>query len=131
MEGVHLGNLGIAYQVGGQIEPSIEALQQSIVVCRELGDRRLEAIAISNLGEVYLKLQRYEEAEVALRKAILVGEETYPVLSGAARSSLALLIAQRGQRWMKRLSFSRLESLSEYHPEEHGTRKKRQSPPRW
>ena len=49
-EGVHLGNLGTAYRALGQVERAIEFHEQALVIAREIGDRRGEAICSWNLG---------------------------------------------------------------------------------
>jgi tetratricopeptide (TPR) repeat protein len=52
-EGVHLGNLGIAYTNLGETRQAIEFYEQRLVIAREIGDRHGEANALSGLGISY------------------------------------------------------------------------------
>jgi len=49
------------------------------------------------MGDAFLRLHRFEEAETALRRAIEIGDETIHAAAGAFRGSLAFLLAQRDE----------------------------------
>lgn len=61
-EGVHLGNLGIAYQSLGEYRRAIEYYEQRLLIAREIGDRRGEGRSWGNLGNAYLLLGEYRHA---------------------------------------------------------------------
>ncbi len=62
MEGVHLGNLRLAYAALGDARRAIAYYEQALAIAREIGDRRGESIASWNLGLAYEKQGRYAEA---------------------------------------------------------------------
>ncbi|MBL8171651.1 MAG: tetratricopeptide repeat protein, partial [Acidobacteria bacterium] len=55
-QGVHLGNLGIAYESLGQPQRAIEFYEQVLAIARETGDRRGEGQSLNNLGLAYAEL---------------------------------------------------------------------------
>jgi tetratricopeptide (TPR) repeat protein len=55
-EGVHLGNLGLAYYSLGDARKAIEFYEQHLSIAREIGDRRGEGNALGNLGNAYAAL---------------------------------------------------------------------------
>jgi tetratricopeptide (TPR) repeat protein len=55
-EGVHLGNLGLAYADLGEPRRAIELYEQHLAIAREIGDRRGEGNALGNLGNAYADL---------------------------------------------------------------------------
>ena len=56
LEGVHLGNLGLAYAALGDSKKAIEYHEQALAIAREIGDRRGEGNALGNLGLAYAAL---------------------------------------------------------------------------
>ena len=70
MEGVHLGNLGIAYKNLGDVRKAIEYYEQHLVIAREIGDRRGEGNALFNFSLALYELDKHPEAiknaEIAL-----------------------------------------------------------------
>ena len=46
-------NLGIVYQSVGEYEKSMEHLQKSLAILKQIGDRNGEAASYTNLGTVY------------------------------------------------------------------------------
>jgi tetratricopeptide (TPR) repeat protein len=72
-EGIHLGNLGLAYAALGDARKAIEFYEQRMEIAREIGDRRGEAFGSWNLGLVYEKLGEIEKAIAAIK--ICVGFE--------------------------------------------------------
>jgi len=55
-EGVHLGNLGIAYSHLGEFRKAIEFYDEALKISREICDRRNEGVHLGNLGNAYLHL---------------------------------------------------------------------------
>jgi len=49
-EGVHLGNLGLAYSALGEVARAIEYYEQALTIAREIGDRRGEGNHLANMG---------------------------------------------------------------------------------
>ena len=74
-EGMHLGNLGIAYSDLGETRRAIEYHEQALAISREIGDRRGEGndlgnlgLAYANLGEVRRAIKYHERALAIARK---------------------------------------------------------------
>jgi tetratricopeptide (TPR) repeat protein len=74
-EGVHLGNLGLAYAALGDARKAIEFYEQCLELHREIGDRRGEGDALGNLGNAYAALgdarkaiEFYEQQLVIVRE---------------------------------------------------------------
>jgi tetratricopeptide (TPR) repeat protein len=55
-QGMHLGNLGIAYSDLGEPHRAIEFYQQALEIDRQIGDRRGEGADLGNLGNAYAAL---------------------------------------------------------------------------
>jgi len=55
-EGIHLGNLGLAYFALGDPRRAVGFYEQQLAIVREIGDRRGEGNALGNLGNAYLAL---------------------------------------------------------------------------
>ena len=86
---------------------------------REVGDRRSQGIHLGNLGDALYHLGRLDEAETALRGAIVVGDETSPHVAGAFRGSLALLLAHQAQLGEAWAQLKLGEAQVEGYPEEY------------
>lgn len=56
MEGVHLGNFGIAHRNLGDARKAIEYYDQALAIDREIGDQRGEGADLGNLGLAYADL---------------------------------------------------------------------------
>ncbi len=54
----------------GSEDDADRQLARSVALCRELGYRRGEALAIGHLGELHVRLGRHEQATVELRAAV-------------------------------------------------------------
>jgi tetratricopeptide (TPR) repeat protein len=71
-----LDNLGIVHGQQRRYQDAIDALEQSLAICREVGDRRDEGTTLNDLGLVYRKQGRYQDAigyferSLALRRAV-------------------------------------------------------------
>ena len=71
-EGVHLGNLGLAYADLGDARKAIEFYEQYLSIAREIGDRRGEGNALGNLGVAYKNLGDKERARKLWQEAIQI-----------------------------------------------------------
>jgi tetratricopeptide (TPR) repeat protein len=56
VEGLLLGNFGIAYAALGETRRAIEFYEQTLVIAREIGDRGSEGRSLGNLGNAYAVL---------------------------------------------------------------------------
>ncbi len=75
MEGVHLGNLGIAYKNLGDARKAIEYYEQHLVIAREIGDRRGEGNALGNLGLAYAALGDSRQAIEYYEQHLVIARE--------------------------------------------------------
>ncbi|OQA94056.1 MAG: photosystem I assembly protein Ycf3 [Chloroflexi bacterium ADurb.Bin222] len=74
-EGVHLGNLGLAYADLGDARRAIEFHEQALVIVREIGDRRGEGADLSNLGLAYADLGDARRAIEFYEQALVIDRE--------------------------------------------------------
>ncbi|HEV7889140.1 MAG TPA: tetratricopeptide repeat protein [Pyrinomonadaceae bacterium] len=74
-EGRHLGNLGIAYAVLGELRRAVEFHEQALVVLREIGDRRGEGNVLTNLGNAYRNLDEPRRAIEFNEQALIISQE--------------------------------------------------------
>jgi len=74
-EGVHLGNLGLAYAALGETRRAIEFYEQRLTIAREIGDRRGEGSALSNLGNAYANLGETRRAIEFYEQALVITRE--------------------------------------------------------
>jgi predicted ATPase/Tfp pilus assembly protein PilF/tRNA A-37 threonylcarbamoyl transferase component Bud32 len=96
IEGVALGDLATLHCSQGRIPEALAHYQQALAVAREMGDRRNEGVHVGNLGDLLFSKGDLLSAEAHLRDGIAIGDETWPVVAGAFRGSLALIRAQQG-----------------------------------
>jgi len=61
-EGLHVGNMGIAYFSLGEIHHAIRLYEQHLVIAREIGDPAGEGRALGNLGVAYTALGELRRA---------------------------------------------------------------------
>ena len=71
-EGVHLGNLGLAYAALGETRKAIEFYEKHMEIAREIGDRRGEGAALGNLGVAYANLGETRKAIEFYEKRLLI-----------------------------------------------------------
>ncbi|PJF38771.1 MAG: hypothetical protein CUN55_16320, partial [Phototrophicales bacterium] len=57
-----LTNLGVCYQLQDNLEEAAACYQEALPLCRTIGNRPVEAICLSNLGEVMLSQDNYKAA---------------------------------------------------------------------
>ena len=74
-EGVHLGNLGLAYADLGDARRAIAYYEQALVIDREIGDRRGEGADLGNLGLAYAALGDARRAIVYYEQALVIDRE--------------------------------------------------------
>jgi tetratricopeptide (TPR) repeat protein len=74
-EGVHLGNLGLAYADLGEPRRAIEYHEQALVIAQEIGDRRGEGNHLGNLGLAYAALGEPRRAIEYHEQALVIAQE--------------------------------------------------------
>ncbi len=97
-EGIHLGNLGLAYAQLGEPQRAIECHEQRLAIARETGDRRGEGAALGNLGNIYAEFgepqRAIEHYEQHLAIAREIGDRRRV---GQGLSNLGVAYAQLGK----------------------------------
>ena len=74
-EGVHLGNLGLAYADLGDARKAIEYYEQQLVIAHEIGDRKGDGNALGNLGNAYADLGDVRKAIDYYEQALEIDRE--------------------------------------------------------
>jgi tetratricopeptide (TPR) repeat protein len=74
-EGVHLGNLGVAYAALGDARKAIEFYEQALAIAQEIGDRRGEGADLANLGLAYAALGDARKAIEFYEQALAIARE--------------------------------------------------------
>jgi len=74
-EGVHLGNLGVAYAAMGQTRYAVKLHEQALHISRETEDRWSEAHDLSELGMAYLSLGEPQQAVEFLEEGLNICRE--------------------------------------------------------
>jgi tetratricopeptide (TPR) repeat protein len=74
-EGIHLGNLGLAYADLGETRKAIGFYEQRLDIAREIGDRRGEGNALGNLGLAYAHLSETRKAIEFHQQALAISRE--------------------------------------------------------
>ena len=74
-EGVHLGNLGLAYADLGEPRRAIELYEQYLAIAREIGDRRGEGAGLGNMGLAYADLGETRRAIELYEQALAIARE--------------------------------------------------------
>jgi tetratricopeptide (TPR) repeat protein len=97
-QGVHQGNLGLAYSKLGQYDTAIEYYQQALTIDREIGDLRGEGQDLGNLGNAYSALGQVEKAIEYNQQALEIDREIGDRFGeGADLGNLGLAYASLGQ----------------------------------
>ena len=74
LERYALGSLGLVEWQLGNYEQAIDYYQQSVELAAKLKDPQEKAMALGNLGRNFLAANKLQEAEKALREAIMLWE---------------------------------------------------------
>ena len=69
-----MGSLGLVEWQLGNYEQAIDYYQQSVELAAKLKDPQEKAMALGNLGRNFLAANKLQEAEKALREAIMLWE---------------------------------------------------------
>jgi tetratricopeptide (TPR) repeat protein len=97
-EGVHLGNLGLAYAALGQAQRASEYYERALVIRREIGDRRGEGSDLGNLGLAYADLGQAQRAIAYHEQALEIDREIGDRQGeGNALGNLGIAYADLGQ----------------------------------
>ena len=64
-----LNNLGLAYEVGGNLKDSYKYYEESSVICKRENDKSGEAISVGNIGLILVKMGEPVRALDALRRS--------------------------------------------------------------
>ena len=97
-EGVHLGNLGLAYIDLEETRRAIEFYEQTLEYHRKSGDRRGEGTDLNNLGEAYRRLGETRRAIEFYEKALAIDREIGERRGeGYALGNLGLAYARLGE----------------------------------
>jgi len=73
-EGSWLGNLGLTYSNGGQLDRAIDYYEQALTIARKNGDKRSEGNWLGNLGLAYRDLEQIDKARQFLRESVAIFE---------------------------------------------------------
>jgi tetratricopeptide (TPR) repeat protein len=74
-EGIHLGNLGLAYRGLGKTRRAVECHETALVIAREIGHRRDEGNALGNLGNAHGALGETRRAIDLYEQQLTVARE--------------------------------------------------------
>jgi tetratricopeptide (TPR) repeat protein len=74
-EGVHLGNLGLAYSNLGETRKAIDFYEQALVISRKINDRRNEGAWLGNLGIAYADLGETRKAIEYHEQALVIDRQ--------------------------------------------------------
>ncbi len=74
-EGGHLVNLGLSYQILGELRRAIEFHEQALLASRETSDRSSEGNALGNLGSTYRLLGEPRRAVESYEQQLVIARE--------------------------------------------------------
>jgi tetratricopeptide (TPR) repeat protein len=96
-EGIHFGNLGLAYADLGDARKAVEFHEQALTIDREIGDRRGEGADLGNLGIAYHSLGEVKKAIEFYEQQLLINREIGERRGeGGALNNLGLAYADLG-----------------------------------
>ncbi len=94
-----MNNLGNVYDSQGRWEDAIAQYEQSLEICRSLGDRHGEGQTLSNLGEVYQSQGRWEDAIAQYEQSLEINRSLGDRHGeGQSLSNLGMVYQSQG-RW--------------------------------
>ena len=68
-------NLGIAYLRSGKSNQGISTLETALKIARDIGEQRVEAIALLQLGLAYISLEQSQQGTEFLQQALTIAEK--------------------------------------------------------
>ena len=74
-QGVHLGNMGLAWADLGEARKAIEFYEQRLIIAREIGDRRGEGNALGNMGLAWADLGEARKAIEFYEQQLVIARE--------------------------------------------------------
>ncbi len=74
-EGLHLENIGSAYEALGERRKAIEFYEQGLAIHRELGDRQREGQDLANLGKAWIALGETRRAIEFHERALVISRD--------------------------------------------------------
>lgn len=86
-----MGYLANVYQALGQISKAIECYERSLIIRKEVGDRRGEAIDLNNLGHLHKEQSNNSQARQYLEQALEIFQEIQSPHADTSRHLLAEL----------------------------------------
>ena len=89
--------LGICLSSAGNLVEGERLQREAIATLRELGDIRMAAWFLGNLGECLLKAGMIEEAEAPLEEALAINGAEDPVVASLYAGSIAVIALKRGE----------------------------------
>ena len=93
-----LASLGYVHLRQGHYAQAVSHLQQSLILCQQVGDRGGEGRALGNLGEVELRLHHYQQATAHVQQALALFQEIGDRISEAdTLTSLGLIDLRQGR----------------------------------
>jgi predicted ATPase len=71
----HLGSLAFAHARAGQAEAALHLLSEALAAVEDMGERMFEAELHRIIGDVLLSVQRQDEAQVELTRAVAIARQ--------------------------------------------------------
>ena len=120
LQGIALTNIGTACFELGQLSEAEVCFERAQEVVSQTGHLRNLASIVGNLGDLRLHQGALEPAAEHLERAILLSDQVFPTLAGAARGALALCRARQGDfEEVRALLAKGEEQLRDVWPLEH------------
>ena len=111
--------MGNAYHELGQYEESRESYNSAIELAREIDNKKSLGFNLGNIGNLFIDMGRWDEAEIHLTSAVDLCSKFSPVATGAFSGSLAWVYAQDARIDEAVQLISETESLVKVYPLEH------------
>ncbi|MBP7963446.1 MAG: tetratricopeptide repeat protein [Caldilineaceae bacterium] len=113
-EGRHLNHLGLANATLGQVEQAIKQFDQSLAICRKIGDRQGESNCLGNLGVTYYSLGQAVRAIEYHDHALAISREIGDRRGeGNHLGNLGLVYYSLGQMKLAREKFEQALTISQ------------------
>jgi len=93
-----LNHLGGTQWLSGKLELAVATLNEALSMAREMGEQRLIAYTLSDLGSILADMGRTDETEIYQRDALVIFQQIGDVFGEAiVRASLATHMVNRGE----------------------------------